>query len=351
MVLDRAGAQGVIAGRARGVMARRPIRPAALAALLTVACAGRNAAPAAGTAPAAPPPASPPLRYETPQDAPVNSWWVPTPDGGLVVFDALRTVSDARAAAAKLHDTGRPVRAILLTHPHPDHVTGLATLKAAFPGAPVYSTAEATQYLAGKGKELLALNVRSRAPGDATDEVPAPDVLLRDRERVVIGGLAIEPHLMGSGESPAATVYHLPAAHLLVVGDILTPGRVPLLAAGRTAAWLAQIAALRRTFPPETRVLPGHGPEIHLWEAAEWQEGYLLAFRDEVRRAVKEASEDGPCVSAAEARRILASVALAYPTQERVARMPPEALDALNVEGVAWELTGRTCPGTQNPIR
>jgi hypothetical protein len=31
--------------------------------------------------------------------------------------------------------------------------------------------------------------------------------------------------------------------------------------------------------------------------------------------------------------------------------MPGEVLDNLNVEGVGFELTGRTCPGRQNPIR
>ena len=53
-----------------------------------------------------------PMRYETTQEAPVNSWWLPTPDGGVIVFDALRTISDARAAVDVLRKTNRPVHAI-----------------------------------------------------------------------------------------------------------------------------------------------------------------------------------------------------------------------------------------------
>jgi len=137
----------------------------------------------------------------------------------------------------------------------------------------------------------------------------------------------------------------------LVAGDILTPRRVPLLAAGRTAAWLKQIEVLRGAYDPSTRVLPGHGPAAVLGSAADWQAQYLTAFRTEVQRATQPDSEGGPCVAAAEGQRVLAVIRRDYPTDERVARMPPEALDSLNLEGVSWELTGRTCPGAANPIR
>jgi len=68
-------------------------------------------------------------------------------------------------------------------------------------------------------------------------------------------------------------------------------------------------------------------------------------------KAVQAGTEDGACVSAGEATRIFARMRSAYPTMERVARMPAEALDALNVEGVSWELSQRTCPGADNPVR
>ena len=292
-----------------------------------------------------------PMRYESPDEAPVNSWWLPTGDGGLIVFDALRTITDALGEVSALQKSGRPVRAILLTHPHPDHVTGLATLKNAFPKAPVYSTAEAVSYLQGKGKTLLAMNVEARGQADATKRIPQPDILLHDGQRLMISGVEIEVKSLGTGESPAATVYFVPSMNTLVVGDVMTPGRVPLLAAGHTAAWLKQIENLRRSYRPSTRILPGHGPATLLQRAAGWQEQYIEAFRREVERATRKDTEGGPCVTAEEGRRILADVRRQYPTHERVARMPAEALDALNLEGVGWELTGHACPGAPNPIR
>ena len=199
-----------------------------------------------------------------------------------------------------------------------------------------------------------AAPMRYATPDDApvnTWWLPTPDVLLRDGQRLTIGGLEIRVRSLGSGESPAATVYFIPSMDILVSGDILTPRRVPLLAAGRTAAWLEQVESLRRAYDPDARVLPGHGPATDLGSAADWQENYIKAFRAEVTRATGATSDAAACISAEEGERILATMRREHPTVARVARMPEGVLDALNLEGVDWELTGKTCPGTANPVR
>ena len=59
----------------------------------------------------------------------VNAYLVETP-AGIVVVDGTLTVSDSRAVRARLEAIGKPLLAVLVTHPHPDHYAGVAAVVA-----------------------------------------------------------------------------------------------------------------------------------------------------------------------------------------------------------------------------
>lgn len=144
------------------------------------------------------------------------AWVIPT-DGGVVLVDA----GFDRDARAVLREIGsRPVKAILLTHAHVDHVRGLGAL----PAAPVY-TAD-VPLLAGE-----------RAPGGwlarwfaRTTSLPEPPEDVRpvaDGEELRIDGVRVRATAV-PGHTPGSIAWLW--NDVLFTGDALLGGSPPTLA-------------------------------------------------------------------------------------------------------------------------
>src|SRR4029450_9058718 len=67
-----------------------------------------------------------PTRHE---GAFVNAYAVET-ESGVVAVDGLLTISDSSEMREALERIGKPLRAVLVTHSHPDHYAGLAQVVA-----------------------------------------------------------------------------------------------------------------------------------------------------------------------------------------------------------------------------
>lgn len=71
-----------------------------------------------------------------------NSIWIDGPEGAIVV-DTMESVEAAREVLAEFRRHSRqPVRAIVYTHSHPDHVGGAAVFAAEGEAVPIYAQAE-----------------------------------------------------------------------------------------------------------------------------------------------------------------------------------------------------------------
>jgi glyoxylase-like metal-dependent hydrolase (beta-lactamase superfamily II) len=56
-----------------------------------------------------------------------NAFLVET-NNRVVVIDSTLTVSESKSLKGRLDTIGKPLLAVILTHPHPDHVAGVTNL-------------------------------------------------------------------------------------------------------------------------------------------------------------------------------------------------------------------------------
>jgi glyoxylase-like metal-dependent hydrolase (beta-lactamase superfamily II) len=142
---------------------------------------------------------------------------------------------------AQLAERGWKAAGVLVTHGHIDHLGGVAAV-AREAGVDVWMPAGEADLL----REF---------PGAPH----APEHLLEGGETVELAGLAFAVTLV-PGHSPASVAYSL-EGHLFV-GDVLFAGSIGRtdLAGGDMQTLLRSIDTLIRAHPPETIVLPGHGP-------------------------------------------------------------------------------------------
>jgi glyoxylase-like metal-dependent hydrolase (beta-lactamase superfamily II) len=214
----------------------------------------------------------------------VNSYLVETPEAVLAV-DAPFLLSDARRFRAQLDAIGKPLAGVLITHAHPDHVNGIATLVAGIGEVPILATA-------GVDRVHRQIDGPKREQWTPVygDDYPAEPMfanrLVADSERVALGGVELTVRDLGPGESPSASVWILGAR--VFVGDLAYSDVHPYLLEPDPPAWLAQLDRARSLFPDGATLLPGHGLPGGL-ELLDRQRVYLETYV----KAVTELQDDG----------------------------------------------------------
>jgi len=215
-----------------------------------------------------------------------NAGFVVTPEGVLVV-DALGAPVLARELLAEIRRiTPLPVRYVVVTHYHADHVYGLQEFKAA--GATVIAHRAGRDYLNSQTAELRLVASREElAPAvDENTRLVAADRWIDAPTTLQLGGIDFVLQPAGPAHTPDDLVVWVPQRKLLVAGDLVFRGRIPFVGQADSGQWIAALDRLL-AFEPAL-IVPGHGPASTSARAdLELTRDYLVYLRQTMGEAAR----------------------------------------------------------------
>jgi len=247
-------------------------------------------------------------------------------DDGVLVVDSGRFPTLAKRMIAEIRKrTDKPVRFLVHTHWHLDHMVGDGEFANAFPQMRFLSTdftrrkmaEKQAPYLAGIEKidngalQFLEERVRTRTGLDGSpasepllaylksqiedvrlerSELPGaavvtPDLTFSSALTVHLGKREVRILFLGKGNTAGDTVVQVPDAKVVATGDLLV-APVPYGYGCHPEEWIETLKKLMTI--DAAAIVPGHGPVMRDWEYAKKVSGLLEAVRSQVRQAASE---------------------------------------------------------------
>lgn len=210
---------------------------------------------------------------------------------GMVVGTDAVAVIDSGGSLAEAHQfidaitkvTRKPVRFLINTHMHPDHIFGNAAFRTMAPtivghrNLPRALEARGAYYLQSYRNQLGA------ALMDGVEIIP-PTLLVEDSLPLDLGGRVLELRAWKAAHTDNDLTILDPASGTLFSGDLVFLGHLPTID-GSLLGWIRQLGALGGI--DATRVVPGHGPASTKWpEALDAERRYFKVLADDIREAI-----------------------------------------------------------------
>jgi len=225
-------------------------------------------------------------------------------DDGVIVVDAQSNIGATKEVLAALGKlTSKPVRYVVNTHWHDDHIIGNQVYRDAFPGVEFIAHTNVRPYLLTKGvsnrkqwhesgltqfieqlRGIVKSNKNSKGEplteeqrasllsdislGEGYLTVPPdfqpvlPTIAIENQITLYQGSRVIEIPLPRAGHTSGDLIVHLPQEQIVVAGDLVV-WPIPLIGGDQSHVgdWGATLEKLRALNP--TTIVPGHGPVMH----------------------------------------------------------------------------------------
>jgi glyoxylase-like metal-dependent hydrolase (beta-lactamase superfamily II) len=216
-----------------------------------------------------------------------------TTHDGIVAVDSGATEAHAAEALAAFRAsvTDAPIRYVLLTHSHWDHIGGLDALRG--PQTQVIAQSHFPDELAMVNATLVPFRSFFASTARRTYAI-APDRLIAEPSSLSVGGVEFGLYPVSGGETSDGLLVHLPELGIVFVGDVFMPYLgAPFLPEGSIEGLLDAIRRIRDLDP--RLMIHGHTPLTDLF-TVEALPGLEAALR-ELQAHVLEAVRDGRTLS------------------------------------------------------
>jgi cyclase len=245
-------------------------------------------------------------------------------DDGVLVVDSTSFPSHARQIIAEIRQmTNQPIRFLVHTHWHPDHILGDGEFRAAFPGIAIISTSFtqkaiadlAPKYIKGNAEQGAAFgaSLRKQIQEGKTEDgksltdadkkyytdyansiafaVPEykqyqtimPNVAFDDTLTIRLGKREVKLLFLGRGNTTGDAVIFVPEAKLVMTGDLLV-APTPYSYKSFLSDWVQTLAKVKAL--GATVIVPGHGEVQHDYAYLDLVSAALQSVLTQVQAAV-----------------------------------------------------------------
>jgi quinoprotein relay system zinc metallohydrolase 2 len=207
-------------------------------------------------------------------------------DDAVAVIDTLGSAVKGRALRDVVRAvTDKPIKYVINTHMHPDHVFGNAAFKDDRPA--FVANHKLARGLSARAERYLAMSRQLMGP-EAVEgiEVVLPTMPVDGTLKLDLGGRTLTCETERTAHTDNDLTVTDSLTDTLFMGDLLFSVHVPTLD-GSIRGWLALIDDFEKR--KAARVVPGHGPHaMQLPAAMEPERRYLASLSTDIRNVLKQ---------------------------------------------------------------
>jgi glyoxylase-like metal-dependent hydrolase (beta-lactamase superfamily II) len=212
---------------------------------------------------------------------------------GVAVIDSFASANAAKELLTEIRQrTKQPIRFVINTHYHGDHVGGNGVFTDA--GASVVAHRNVRAWIHVENLRLIG----DKAPESIKTMIQGltkPSVLHVDGVNLYLGEREIQVRFF-PGHTGGDSVVFVPDAGVAFAGDLLWRSAVPNIVDGTTPAWIATLDTLAKTNAQST-FIPGHGDVATARDVIAFRD-YLGALRTLVGDVLRQGKSGAALVEA-----------------------------------------------------